>query len=524
MRGKPIPLVAQHESWISLDPIRGCPASCVYCYLEPPGLTRKVPVASEDASEVVYQKLSEYQYLEKSQFSDVPVGRSFPIAIGNYTDMCLTSKNRQYLLSLLCEHKRCMPNTPVCIVTKAVLDYTFLEAVNDIGVTTIFFISLSFLPSKFEKGAPPTTSRLENFGRIAQFANLHAVHFWRPVMSINVPDREAAFQQIEQLKSNSASVSVITGLKFGDNLAKVFSSKEQHALQKFFIAQAKRSHLKNEILEPEVQKMIFSVAKERSYAVFLHTSCAVSFVLGQPDYNATFRKPHLESRCLTSTCPSSQRERCFNFKTSSIIPSGRLLEQVAQNLQIPSTAVTYSEEDVIVVDAVLTQEQQTFLTQSTGFPVRGKALIPTLEWVGSIHRLGENTVELGENTLKVSDMVTMTLDTTRLFDELVGKWDVHDLVTELVGEVGTLADSIMIKEGRRPSRDAEPVDLEDDIADVIFMLIRIANHYNINLGKAYKEMIDQTRDKLHSRLENRGKLNDRRPRALEYADWRNSEQ
>ena len=73
------------------------------------------------------------------------------------------------------------------------------------------------------------------------------------------------------------------------------------------------------------------------------------------------------------------------------------------------------------------------------------------------------------------------------------------MVTELVGEVGTLADSIMILEDYRRPRNGEHIDLEDDIVDVLFMLIRIADHYKIDLESAYSKMIDQTREKLTER-------------------------
>jgi NTP pyrophosphatase (non-canonical NTP hydrolase) len=106
--------------------------------------------------------------------------------------------------------------------------------------------------------------------------------------------------------------------------------------------------------------------------------------------------------------------------------------------------------------------------------------------------------------MKVSDMIHMTRDITRLFDKEVGEWDVPVMVTELVGEVGTLADSIMIQEGHRRPRNGEHIDLEDDIVDVLFMLIRIADHYKIDLESAYRTMIDRTRRKLEDRANMQG--------------------
>jgi len=102
--------------------------------------------------------------------------------------------------------------------------------------------------------------------------------------------------------------------------------------------------------------------------------------------------------------------------------------------------------------------------------------------------------------MKVADMVRMTREITRLFDEEVGKWEISVMVTELVGEVGTLADSVMIKEHYRRPRNEDHIDLEDDIVDVMFMLIRIADHYEIDLESAYKAMIARTRKKLEDRM------------------------
>jgi NTP pyrophosphatase (non-canonical NTP hydrolase) len=102
--------------------------------------------------------------------------------------------------------------------------------------------------------------------------------------------------------------------------------------------------------------------------------------------------------------------------------------------------------------------------------------------------------------MKVADMIRITREVTCLFDEEVGKWDIPVMVTELVGEVGTLADSIMMKERYRPLRDGDHIDLEDDIVDVLFMLIRIADHYEIDLESAYKAMIARTRKKLEDRM------------------------
>ena len=49
------------------------------------------------------------------------------------------------------------------------------------------------------------------------------------------------------------------------------------------------------------------------------------------------------------------------------------------------------------------------------------------------------------------------------------QWTIETMMVELQAEVGTLSDSVMIKEGYRPIRDGDELDLADDLADVLFL-------------------------------------------------------
>ena len=102
--------------------------------------------------------------------------------------------------------------------------------------------------------------------------------------------------------------------------------------------------------------------------------------------------------------------------------------------------------------------------------------------------------------MDISELVAMTREITVLFNSEVGPWNASVLLTELTGELGTLADSIMIKEGHRKPRNDEPLDLDDDVVDVMFMLVRIADYYGIDIEHAYMTMLEQTREKLENRL------------------------
>jgi NTP pyrophosphatase (non-canonical NTP hydrolase) len=93
------------------------------------------------------------------------------------------------------------------------------------------------------------------------------------------------------------------------------------------------------------------------------------------------------------------------------------------------------------------------------------------------------------------------VDETRQLQNLLREkenraWTIETCVMELLAEAGTLADSVIIQEGYRLLRPNQTIDLKDDIADVLFVLIMIANHYGISLEDAYVGMLRETTEKL----------------------------
>jgi NTP pyrophosphatase (non-canonical NTP hydrolase) len=99
------------------------------------------------------------------------------------------------------------------------------------------------------------------------------------------------------------------------------------------------------------------------------------------------------------------------------------------------------------------------------------------------------------------ELIEQTRELQRRFSLLNNRtWTIETYVIELLGETGSLADSIMIQENYRQHRTGQkPINLADDIVDIIFILVNIADHYGIDLETAYKEMLKVTDEKLKQR-------------------------
>jgi DNA repair photolyase len=378
---KRIPLISQHSSWISLDPIQGCPFSCSYCYLKPLGLAPKRSKVISSNPKKIYSQLINYRFFNKQVFTSAPLIAHAPIAIGNYTDMCMNERNRGFLISLLVQHKKVIPHIPVCILTKSILDKKFLEVLNNLNIKICIFISISFLPNEFENDIPSPDKLLENFKLVSEFQNIKSIHWWRPFTSISVKDYSYGEKQIEQLIKYRASCSVIIGLAYGEKLKNEFLN-DRNPFSRFFIDKCKQYSKTHMILEANILKKILDIAKKKSYTILKSTSCAISLQLGHPCYNARFRKMHYFKNCLASTCPSFQKKMCYKIGSSYKIPSRSLLDELAKFLNIDRKVIKFNKSlDAILIDSVLDHEQQSFLTQSASFPILAKKINPFLEWM-----------------------------------------------------------------------------------------------------------------------------------------------
>lgn len=73
-------------------------------------------------------------------------------------------------------------------------------------------------------------------------------------------------------------------------------------------------------------------------------------------------------------------------------------------------------------------------------------------------------------------------------------WTIHNKLTELVEEVGELANAIQTDEGFK-SKKRKKSDLVDSVCDVLFEVLNIAAHYKVDLDKEYPKVLKQIDDR-----------------------------
>ncbi|MEM9606987.1 MAG: MazG nucleotide pyrophosphohydrolase domain-containing protein [Actinomycetota bacterium] len=76
------------------------------------------------------------------------------------------------------------------------------------------------------------------------------------------------------------------------------------------------------------------------------------------------------------------------------------------------------------------------------------------------------------------------------------EWSIQELLLGLVVDVGDLIGAVQRVEGRRPSSDgsADRSALEHELADCLWVLLVVAQRYDVDLGAVFGRTMDQLED------------------------------
>ena len=199
-----------HDSWLSIDPIVGCPSSCSYCYMRQTGWTGVRPERILEVDELLALLLS----ADTRHF----VQHKTVLSFGNHTDT-FAADNADYFLRFIEELERRRLRNVVVVVTKRLIPDSVLIAARRLRYAKLrFCVSYSGLSSAFERGGPEGAA-LDSLARLRGIG-LAGIHFWRPICESNGTDD--AIRTMLDAVAPLAAASVYVGLKLTPELVKSY--------------------------------------------------------------------------------------------------------------------------------------------------------------------------------------------------------------------------------------------------------------------------------------------------------------
>lgn len=344
------PIVDQHATWIAVNPIQGCPKACAYCFLNERGQTAVRPERLADPDETA-------DLLAASPF----YAPDRPVALYTWTDVMALTASRSHLTDLLAVlAERQFPN-PVVLITKCLVPDDAIVAVTtarEAGLRVIVYVSYSGLGRDIERGIRHEALKA-NFPRLAQ-AGVPVVHYWRPAFP-----ESATTQTMETVLDwvvPYAMCTVAAGLKV-----------EPAALPRLAGLWPELSATRGATTAEGVYPRPFwefihhTEQRHPAYPLFHTNSCALAYVLGQPD---RFGILGGEVCSLRNHCPPAQRHRCAADAMSRPLLTDAVIRAALDRRGQVGVTFTLQNAREVVIHGPLPTSTAAALTQDLGVRIR----------------------------------------------------------------------------------------------------------------------------------------------------------
>lgn len=348
------PIVDTHASWLALNPIHGCPFSCKYCFMSGIGNTARKPVVLCEPEEAVKKLLSYSFYIP-----------TMPLCLFSSTDAFATPTNVEYAKRLILELSKNGVKNPIILITKCYVPDDFIDLIDEVegkGMKVIFLLSYSGLDSTIERGINHQNIK-KNFINLNK-RNKKIIHYWRPFIPQNSTNEK--IEEVLAFVKKYACASIAIGLKVQDSFADCLDFWPE------IVAEKKKAINSEATWTKEAYEKIYNT-KYCEYKIFRSTSCAISYCLGQPDYNCYFNT----KICELNNCSFEQISRC---KNRCDIDKSDLNALINKYLNLKKTYKIDEVNKEIVFDDILSTGEIVGLKYLTGYNIRSDRNINDHYW------------------------------------------------------------------------------------------------------------------------------------------------
>ncbi|WP_244884215.1 radical SAM protein [Carbonactinospora thermoautotrophica] len=337
-------VVEYRKSGLSLNHVMGCPLDCAYCIRHVYGAwDMRQPRALMTDAEAV-ELLVNHRYFQP----DVT-----PLQIFNRATDPFLPKVKDHLFAVLEDLDERGLRNHVLVITRYRVDAedcVRLNALGNLRVTLLF--TYSGIDDQRIEPFPKEVAE-KSLRLAAQLAGRYrAVLYWRPLVPGLNDSPEHLIRAVEL--SRVAHATVFTGLFYRDEIAAYYRA---NGLPEPYGETARRK-----IVPETLEKRVLEAFRTGNGGpLFRKTSCAVSFVHGEPDYNG-----HYGIRELCDICPTQQLDRCA---VAHRVPSAEELREIAARLPEGEDFQVVEVSERAAVVAGLEEQPRYFLQHSLGFQI-----------------------------------------------------------------------------------------------------------------------------------------------------------
>ncbi len=265
------------NSYYSLNSYIGCTTNCAYCFLAPLGIVPARPVKAISESALVAEALADPLFER---------GRTV-LSLNNRTDPFLNGEVKESTFRLLDAIAEAQLKNPVTITTKGLLtaaDCARLDCYD--SLVLILIVTYNGIPLPLQP--IDHTVQEATIRHAAACRHVRLVHQCRPILP-GVNDDERTLRCVFDYASRYCEATIYQGVRVNPFIRKRLRERRYD-----YKGRMSAQKIKSRTVDATFQQFR---QEHPSYPIFDHTSCCLSYLLGQADYNVCYAVVDCPASC-----------------------------------------------------------------------------------------------------------------------------------------------------------------------------------------------------------------------------------
>lgn len=287
------------KSYYSVNSYIGCTINCGYCFLAPIKIVPMRPIKAVDEEELINEMMNDKYFVKHETV----------ISLNNRTDPFISDEVKGSTFKLLDIMEQQKLRNIVTITTKGLLnEEDAIRLDNYKNIKVVIIVTYNGIPLKIQ----PINRKIqeETIKNISRCKNVHLLHQFRPIIP-GVNDDEKTIREIVNYAKKYCDATIYQGIRVNEYIKERLEERDYNYEGKFDVHK-----LKSKTTDDIFMKI---QSEDLDYQIFDHTSCALSYLFNNPDYNMHYKKKDCSNTCKNyDNCHNMQLETSRNIEKELI--------------------------------------------------------------------------------------------------------------------------------------------------------------------------------------------------------------
>lgn len=267
------------KSYLSINTYIGCTVDCAYCFLAPIKIVPMRPIKIIDEAELAKRTI-ESKYFKEG----VTV-----LSINNRTDPFVATEVKQSTFKLIEELDKLKIRNIVTITTKGLLTKQDAMRLNNYkNLKIVIIVTFNGLPLNIQPISREI--QIQTMKNVSKYSNILLLQQFRPIIS-GLNDDYETIKEILKISSKYCNATIYQGIRVNEKI------KERLLERNYEYKGVFSNHKQRDENVDKIFEKVLSEEALEDYKIFDHTSCCLSWLFNEQDYNMHYTKLICKKSC-----------------------------------------------------------------------------------------------------------------------------------------------------------------------------------------------------------------------------------